>query len=80
MALDKKGTDVPSLVVLTAMVMIVVFSSCAAADYCKMIGPCKLDVCYSFCLAKNYTGDFETFCVPSMVGGPYLSCCCRVPG
>ncbi|KAK3120719.1 hypothetical protein QOZ80_9AG0692770 [Eleusine coracana subsp. coracana] len=81
MELVKKGAiSVLSLAFLMAMAVIVVFSSYTAADYCQNIGPCYFDACYAFCLQNNYTGNFETFCLPSFTAHDYHSCCCRVPG
>ncbi|TVU23440.1 hypothetical protein EJB05_25807 [Eragrostis curvula] len=80
MELVRKGAGVLSLAFLMAMVTIVFFSYYAAADYCQVIGPCNWGDCYSFCLQMNYTGDFETFCLPSFSANGHESCCCRVPG
>ncbi|KAL6908125.1 hypothetical protein ACP4OV_002295 [Aristida adscensionis] len=76
----KRGASAVSLVLLMAMAMAVIFFSYAAADYCDRMSPCDEERCYNFCLTKNYTGDFETYCMPGYIRPDRTSCCCRVPG
>lgn len=50
-----------------------------SSDYCENIGTCDQSVCYKFCLTKNYTNNFHTYCLPPDINKD-PQCCCRSPG
>ncbi|CAO1940461.1 unnamed protein product [Urochloa humidicola] len=73
MAHVNKGTA--GVLFFAALVVVMAFSSCQAADYCHAIVPCSDETCSNYCQKNNYK-NFQTYCTT----GQYCpTCCCRVP-